>query len=157
MVLGQVLGELVPRELLSSDHPVHDAGLLEHDEVPIHGALWQAARPTRQVRGRHWVPRLAQSSDERAALRRVALTDGAKTRLDQFVDPTHRTDPSARNRGTLPRLTSATAAKDVDATRTIVPLGASPQMRDAARPSTTAATPMTTLDQSVPRNERASS
>ena len=39
VVAGEVLGELPARELVGADDAVHDAGLLEHDEVAVHRAL----------------------------------------------------------------------------------------------------------------------
>ena len=42
MVPGEILGQFVARELVVRDHAVHDAGLLEHDEVAIDRALRQA-------------------------------------------------------------------------------------------------------------------
>ena len=38
MVLGELLDQLVVREVAAGDDPVHDVGLLEHDEVPVHAA-----------------------------------------------------------------------------------------------------------------------
>ncbi len=62
--------------------------------------------------------------------------------------------------GTRPptrRVTNATTMNTPAASNTIVPPGARSQMRDAARPATTDATPMATAHRIVPANERASS
>ncbi len=39
VMAGQILRELVSRELVVRDDPVHDAGLFQHDEVAVHRAL----------------------------------------------------------------------------------------------------------------------
>ena len=43
MMAGEVFGEFVAREVVVGDDAVHDAGLFEHDEVAVHGALREAS------------------------------------------------------------------------------------------------------------------
>ena len=51
VVTGEVFGELPARELVGADDAVHDARLLEHDEVAVHGALREARDGRRGSRG----------------------------------------------------------------------------------------------------------
>jgi hypothetical protein len=52
MVLGEILSQLVARELVVGEHPVHDARLLEYDEVPVHRALGQTSPLGKDLRDR---------------------------------------------------------------------------------------------------------
>ena len=49
VMLGQVLGQLVPAELAGRGHPVDDTGVFEHDQVPVHRALRQRRRDAEDV------------------------------------------------------------------------------------------------------------
>ena len=50
VMLGEALGELVPREVVRRHDAVNDTHFLEHDEVAIHRALCEAVAATENFR-----------------------------------------------------------------------------------------------------------
>src|SRR3990170_5688209 len=146
VVRREVLRELVPRDALLGDHAADGAHLLEDREVPIHGALRQGLAPANQVRRRRRSPDASERLDEVAPLRRVALSRLAEAGLDGDVEVVrHGAVPPVRSRSATPRRASVTTAKHAAAISTIVPPGASPQIRESVSPTTTEPTPMATL------------
>lgn len=69
MVLGQVLGELVTSELVVRHDAMDDAGLFEHDEIPIDGALGKAAPLFQDFGDRQRSGRGSQDVDQGFAFR----------------------------------------------------------------------------------------
>ena len=51
MMAGEVLGKLVTGEVVGHE-PVHHTGLLEHDEVPVRGALRERRLGVEDLRDR---------------------------------------------------------------------------------------------------------
>ena len=60
------------------DDPVHDAGPLQHGEVPVGGALGESGAAIEELRDRERLGSVAEELDDRAALVRVALAVGAQ-------------------------------------------------------------------------------
>ncbi len=52
MMAREVVGELVARELVARHDAVHHSHVLEYDEVPVHGALREAAPSLEDLRDR---------------------------------------------------------------------------------------------------------
>ena len=84
VVAGQVLRELEACELVVRHEPVHDTGLLEHDEVAVHRALREPVRALEDLCDRQGVARLRQDVEQPGARRRetlVLLLEPARGRL----------------------------------------------------------------------------
>jgi regulator of sirC expression with transglutaminase-like and TPR domain len=111
MVLGEVLGELEAGELAVGDDAVHETGLLEHDEVPVHRALRQAPAVGRlqELRDRHRPGRIRQRLHDRPSVRRHSLVDTVKTRRDRVLQ-------SFGGRSALARCHVRSVRRNVDAT-----------------------------------------
>lgn len=73
VVLGEVFGELVARELVRGDDAVHDAGAFEDGEVPVDGALREARAPLEELGNGQRLLSLPENLDDGAATGRVAL------------------------------------------------------------------------------------
>jgi len=73
VVPDQVLGQLVPPELLIRHQPSHHPGLLERGEVPVDRALFETGAAREDVRDRDRAPRVGEQLDQSPTLRRVPL------------------------------------------------------------------------------------
>ncbi len=142
-------------------HAAHDAGLLEHGEVPVDGALRHPVATAHEIRRRQTgvrrggAPRRARVASACTAGRpRAAARSTVAWRSGVTAAPA---SVPARSERARPRRSTVTTANTPAAiTSTIVPPGASPQIRESARPATTEPTPIATPTTSSPRNERAS-
>jgi regulator of sirC expression with transglutaminase-like and TPR domain len=87
MVLGEVLGQLVACELTVGDDAVDQPGLLEHDQVPVDGALRQAPAPGRveDFGDRHGPAGGRQRGDDRLPVGGHALVGTLKARRHRFA------------------------------------------------------------------------
>ena len=85
VVSGEVLGELVPRELVVRHDAVDDARLLEHHEVAVHRALCEAGAGFEDLRDRERSFGSRQHVDDLDAHRRHALLLFAESPGDGFV------------------------------------------------------------------------
>jgi hypothetical protein len=74
VMTGQVLGQLVARELVVGDDPPHGAGLFEHDEVAVHGALRQLGLGVEDLVDRERPGRRLQGLDDREPVAGGPLT-----------------------------------------------------------------------------------
>ena len=82
VVAGEVFGELEPGVLVVGDDPVHDAGLLEDDEVAVRAALRQPASRREDLGKGERAGGLAEDVDDRLAISRDALADATEPRGD---------------------------------------------------------------------------
>src|SRR6476619_4153932 len=80
VVADQVLGQLVPPELLIRHQPAHHPGLLERGEVPVDRALFETGATREDVRDRHGAPRVGEQLDQSPTLRRVPLAGRPESR-----------------------------------------------------------------------------
>src|SRR4051812_16204600 len=71
VVLGEVLGQLVPSEVVPGDDATHDAGALEHGQVPVGRALREVAAVLEQLGDAEGAVRSFELVDQRPALRGV--------------------------------------------------------------------------------------
>jgi len=94
MVLGEVLGQLVPGELVGGGHPTHDSRLLEHRQVAVHRALGQTIVLRQDFGEGQGTIRIAQDLDEGMTVPRVALAFEAQTLGGDLVEVgAHGTEP----------------------------------------------------------------
>jgi len=89
MVAGEIFRELPARELVGADHPVHDAGFLEYDEVAVRGALREIRAQLADRGDGERAGCVGERVDERGAARGEALTDVAQARGRGVEDVTH--------------------------------------------------------------------
>ena len=85
VVLGEVLGELVARELVARDDAPHDAGRVEHGEVAVRGALGQPAIAVEELGDGEGPIGGVQRIDERPPVAGVALAVAAQPGGDGVV------------------------------------------------------------------------
>ena len=86
MVLGEVLGQLEPGELVAGSDPAHESGRLQVGQMAIGRAARQLGEPVGDVADAHRVPGVTEQLDDGAASGRVALLDEAQTRLGDLVE-----------------------------------------------------------------------
>lgn len=86
MVAGQLLRELEASELVARDDAVHDACLLEDDEVPVHRALRETGAGPEHLGNRQWSRRGGEDVDDGSALRREPLSHASQSRGDFLVE-----------------------------------------------------------------------
>jgi hypothetical protein len=77
VMTGEVLGELEPRVLVVGDDPVHETGLLEHDEIAVHRALREVTARRQDLGNGQWPRRGREHLDDRLAVGGEALVDPA--------------------------------------------------------------------------------
>lgn len=82
MVLGEVLGELVARDIVPDHETVHQARLFEHHEVAVHGARGQARSEVQDLGDREWTRGRGEDLNERLAIRGDPLLGPAETGRD---------------------------------------------------------------------------
>jgi len=68
MMLGEIFGQLVTRELVAREHPMHDARFLEHDKVAIHRTLREIGTRRENLRNRERSRRVGQHVDDDATM-----------------------------------------------------------------------------------------
>ena len=111
VVLGEVLGQLEAGEVTVGDDAVHETRLLEHDEVPVHRALREAAAAAglEELRDRHRAGRVRQRPHDRPPVRGDPLIHTSKARRHRVLQP-----PGCR--GALARCHVRSVRRNVDAT-----------------------------------------
>jgi hypothetical protein len=77
VVLGEVLGELEPSELVAGCHSPDEPGRLQVDEVPVGRAAGELGKPPGDVTDADRVARAREQLDDGAPTGRVALIDAA--------------------------------------------------------------------------------
>ena len=83
---GEIFGQLPAREVVGTDHAMHDARFLEDDEIAVHGALRELAPPGEDLRDREGTGRGREGVDERLAVGGEALPHTVKTRRRRFAN-----------------------------------------------------------------------
>lgn len=78
MVLGQVLGQLEPREVLAGHDPAHDVRSFKDCKVPIDRALSEALALGQNLGDRERLGRSGDDLDDRTPLRCIALAVAAQ-------------------------------------------------------------------------------
>src|SRR5918996_4626026 len=145
VVADQILGQLVPAELVVAGHPPGRVRLLEDHQVPVRGALGQAPALGQDLAGGQGPIRSRQNFDECATACRVALADSPQAQVHELmevladrpilghVDLASVSAPAIARSGSRPRRAPAraTTPNTTAATSTIVAPGARPQMRAA--------------------------
>ena len=81
VVPGELFGELEARRLRGHD-AMHDAGLLQHDQVPVHRALRQAVAGLEDLGEGERTIRVGEHLDDRGTLGGEPLVHPAQTRRD---------------------------------------------------------------------------
>lgn len=81
VIAGEVLGELEAGVLVVRHDPVHDAGLLEHDEVPVGAALGETVLLTQDLGDGEGAVRGPENADQRHSLGRGALVHASEPSL----------------------------------------------------------------------------
>ena len=111
VVLGEVLGELEAGEVTVGDDAVHEARLLEHDEVPVHRALREAAAAAglEELRDRHRAGRVRERLHDRLPVRSDPLIHTSKARHHRVLQP-------FGCRGALAHCHTRSVRRNVDAT-----------------------------------------
>lgn len=82
MVLGEVLGELVARDVVPDHETVHQARLLEHHQVAVHGARGQARPEIQDLGDREWTGGCGEDLHECFAIRGDPLLGPPETGRD---------------------------------------------------------------------------
>jgi hypothetical protein len=90
MVAGEVLGELVARELGARDDAVHHAGVLEQLQVAVRTALREAGLGVEDLGDRERATGRCQHIDERVACGRSALSRSSQPRRHSIVERVER-------------------------------------------------------------------
>jgi len=85
MMLGQVLCQLEPGELVAGGDAPYDPSALEIDEVPVCRTPGYVGQLRRDVRDADGVAVRSQELDDGTAARRIALVDSPQADLDQVV------------------------------------------------------------------------
>ena len=76
----EIFGQLPAREVVGTDHAVHDAGFLEDDEIAVHRALREVAAPGEDLGDRERTGRGREGVDQRLTVGSEALPHTVKTR-----------------------------------------------------------------------------
>lgn len=82
VVAGEILRELVTRELGVGDDAMHDSGLLEQLQIAVHGTLSQLGIDVEDLGDRDRAPGAQQDLHQRGAVRRGALAGPPESRRD---------------------------------------------------------------------------
>jgi len=85
VVLGEILRQLEPCEVVVGGDPPHDPGCLKVDQMAVRGAPRQVRPPIGYVADAHRVTRAHEHLDDRAPSRGVALVDTSQSALDHTV------------------------------------------------------------------------
>lgn len=86
VVLRELLGQLVARDVVGRGEPVHRSALLEDREVAVERALGLFSTGVDELGDRHGTVGVQEQVDELAAPQRVALARPSQLVVDRFVD-----------------------------------------------------------------------
>ena len=89
VVLGEVFGELEAREVAVREDAPHDAGVFEHDQVAVEGALRERPIALEQLGDAERPIGRGEELDDRVAASGVALVVGPQTTSDDGVQVGH--------------------------------------------------------------------
>ena len=89
VVLGEIFGELVTRELVARHHPVYDADFLEHDEIAVHGTLRELGTGRENFRNGERSGRRREHVDDNLARRREPLALRAQQARNRLAGLAH--------------------------------------------------------------------
>ncbi len=84
MMLGQVLGQLEPGELVTRRDAAHEPGRVQVGQMPVGGAARQAGEALGDITDAHRVAGAHQQIDDGAPAAGVALVDQAQAALDDI-------------------------------------------------------------------------
>ena len=86
VVVGELLGELVPSEVVAGDDAVHDTDALEDGEIAVGRALGEAPLASKDLRDGEGSVGVREHLDEAPPVRRVALIRVLKPRCGHVVE-----------------------------------------------------------------------